>query len=342
MSSAPTPRALQENRPAGYQGPSQGELHQAFCSLRRLEWWTVVSCLSIVGGFLLISGNSQVMRTELMENLFALVPVIGALATVRFENRPQDASRPFGYHRMGTVAFTAGTFTLAAVGTFLFVENALKLLHQEYPSMGGFQIFGQVVWHGWVMIGAMAVAIIPSVVLSHLKMPLAKLVHDKAVFADAEMNRANWLSNGAGIIGLLLVAWGHWWGDAAAALLISLDIMRDGYTNTLRSLSDVMDHHPVDIEEDRQLPLVAEIKRTVRKLPWVKEEVSLIREHGRMIFAEIFVAPSGEAPPAVEATRQVREAVTSLDWRLAHVAVELTDNPQESSAVATLLDLERN
>jgi hypothetical protein len=47
------------------------------------------------------------------------------------------------------------------------------------------------VWLGWLMIAALAWSAIPSVVLGRAKLPLAAELHDKVLYADAKMNRAN-------------------------------------------------------------------------------------------------------------------------------------------------------
>jgi divalent metal cation (Fe/Co/Zn/Cd) transporter len=192
------------------------------------------------------------------------------------------------------------------------------------------------------MIGVMAISAIPPVLLAHAKIPVAKLLHDKPLYADAEMNRANWITNGAGIVGLGLVAFGFWWGDAAAALIISLDIMRDGWTNVARSLSDVMDHHPVDLETDEEDPIVEAVERSLRALPFVADVRLLMREHGRYLYAEIFIQPNNQMPAVFEANRQVREAVLTLEWRLQHIVVEFTDDIPTAAAVLTReqLDIE--
>jgi divalent metal cation (Fe/Co/Zn/Cd) transporter len=171
-------------------------------------------------------------------------------------------------------------------------------------------------------------------------MPVAKLIHDKPLYACADINHANWITNGAGVIGLGLVAYGFWWGDSLAALIISLDVMRDRYGNVVKSLSDVMDRHPVDLETGQQHPIVDKVSRVLRSLPFVADERTLIREHGRYLFAEIFIEPNDQMLPAVIATRQVREAVVRLDWRLQHVAVEFTEELDGSAAVLTRKQLE--
>jgi divalent metal cation (Fe/Co/Zn/Cd) transporter len=199
---------------------------------------------------------------------------------------------------------------------------------------------GHTFWHGWLMIGALLLTGIPPLFLSRAKIPVAILLHDKAFYACADMDRANWMSNGAGAMGLVLVALGFWWADSLAALLISLSILRDGWANVAKSLSDVMDHHPVELQSGRQAPVVVDVHRTLRALPFVAQSKTLMREHGRYLYAEIFIQPNAQMPPAPEASRLVREAIMPLDWRLIHLAVEFTDDLEMAAAVLTREELD--
>lgn len=323
-------------------GPSKDQLRAGFKKLWRLEWITLVYQIAAAALVYYVAGSSQAMKTEWLENALATIPVAGVLLTYHSENRKPEQRHPFGHHRYATIAFVAAAFVLALLGTYLGYEALTKLLKRESPSVGGYTAFGFTFWHGWLMIGVMAISAVPPVLLARAKIPVAKLLHDKPLYADADMNRANWMTNGAGMIGLALVAFGFWWGDAAAALIISLDIMRDGWTNVVRSLSDVMDHHPVDLESDKEDPIVAAVHGALRALPFVADERLLMREHGRYLYAEIFIKPNEQMPPVTEASREVRSAVTALEWRLQHVAVEFTDDLAGASAVLTReqLDIE--
>lgn len=323
---------------------SKDELRDGFAQMRKLEWTTLVYQVGAAALVFYLAGSSQSMKTEWMENALAVVPPLGVLLTYRFENKTPDVKRPFGYHRASTIAFMAAAFALAMIGIVLCFEAAGNLLHGERPSIGGFQLFGRTIWHGWLMIALMIGTAMPPVILGRKKIPVAKLLHDKALFADADMNRANWLSNGAGTLGLLLVAFGFWWGDSLAALLISLDIMRDGLTNVMHSLSDVMDHQPTDLENGRQLPIVSEVHKTLKNLPFVGKFQVLMREQGRYFYAEIFIEPNAQAnaqmPSIADATQQVRDAILPLDWRLQHVAVEFTRDAERAANVLTREELD--
>jgi divalent metal cation (Fe/Co/Zn/Cd) transporter len=321
-------------------GPSDEELRQNFDKMKKLEWTTLGYQIFAATLLALLAGGSQAMKTEWLENSLALIPPLGALITHQIENKRQDGKRPFGYHRAGTVAFMAAAFAIAGLGFYLFYDNSSSLLRGERASIGGYFLFGHTVWHGWLMIAAMGLTAIPQVLLGRAKKPIAILLHDKALHADAEMQHANWMTNGAGVIGLMLVAFGFWWGDALAATLISLDIMRDGVKNVAHSISDVMDHHPTDLDTDRQLPIVADVRRELGRIEWVDEAQVLMREHGRFLFSEIFVKTKEGAPPPEQATQEIRDTILPLDWRLQHVCVELCADVKVASSVLTREELE--
>jgi divalent metal cation (Fe/Co/Zn/Cd) transporter len=298
----------------------------AFGQMRRLGWIALgyqIAAIALLGSLM---GGSQSMKTELLENLLGAIPIIGLLIAHHMESKGQDVQRPFGYHRAATITFVAAAFTLAGMGAYLMFDSASVLWQREHPDIKNIALFGHTVWMGWLMMGAMAVTGIVPVILGRFQSPLAVILHDKPLHACAEMNRANALTNGAGVIGLLLVANGFWWGDAVAALLISFDILHDGWVNIARSLSDVMDRAPVDLETNGQCPSIAQVHRAVAALPFVAERCILMREHGRFFFAEIFIRPNEQMP-------DVLEAVLPLDWRLQHIAIEFTDDVHAASQI---------
>jgi divalent metal cation (Fe/Co/Zn/Cd) transporter len=42
------------------------------------------------------------------------------------------------------------------------------------------------------------------------------------------MNRADWMTASAAMVGVIGIGFGIWWLDSAAAILIALDVVRDG------------------------------------------------------------------------------------------------------------------
>ena len=77
----------------------------------------------------------------------------------------------------------------------------------------------------------MELALLYSAVPAIGRMKLARELHDKVLFADAKINKADWLTAVAGMAGVLGIGLRLWWADAAAAAVISIDIVHDGFAN---------------------------------------------------------------------------------------------------------------
>src|SRR5690625_2674094 len=99
---------------------------------------------------------------------------------------------------------------LLMVGLLVF-ESISALIRQEKPPIGVVVLFGQDMWMGWLMIVVMAISAIPMVILGRIKLRLAKELHDKLLYADADMAKADWGTAAATIIGVLGIGLGFWW-----------------------------------------------------------------------------------------------------------------------------------
>ena len=198
----------------------------------RLEWITLAflaGAITLVG---LVLGNSQAMKAAWIEDCLSLAPPIAFLVAVRIVRRAPRPAWPYGYHRSIGVGHLVAAVALMTMGTFLIIDSALVLITAEHPTIGTVQLFGQVFWLGWLMIGAMVVTGVPPVILGHLKMKLADDLHDKVLYADADMNKADWMTALGSIIGVTGIGLGLWWLDAVAALFIAVTILGDGIKNT--------------------------------------------------------------------------------------------------------------
>ncbi|HKH92788.1 MAG TPA: hypothetical protein VKA54_13360, partial [Gemmatimonadaceae bacterium] len=143
--------------------------------------------------------------------------------------------------------------------------------------------------------------------------------HSKALRAEADMNRAEWLSEAAAILGITLVAFGLWWGDAAAAAFISIEIVRDGWKNIRQVIGDMMDESPTELGKRKLEPLPKRLRDEARQLPWVKDAASRLREHGHTVTGEVFIVPRSDSMSAddlVDEIGKLAARLEQLDWRL--------------------------
>lgn len=286
----------------------------------RLEQLTVVYMISAVLVLALTLGQSQAMKAAWIEDLLSILPPAAFLIAARIRKRDADERFPWGYHRVVSVAYVFAALALLAMGAYVFLDSAMKLVKAEHPPIGVIQLFGQEVWLGYVMLAALAYSGIPPVLLGRAKQKLADQLHDKVLYADAEMNRADWMTVGAAMLGILGIGLGLWWADSVAALFISLDIIRDGWRNVRSATWDLMDARPRMHDGSSWHPLVDEIQREAQKADWVEDAAVRLREEGHVFTGEILVVPKKE-DRLVERPEELAERLLELDWKLYDIVV---------------------
>ena len=262
---------------------------------RRLEWWTLGGMASVIAVMYFAMGSSQAMKTAFIEDLLSLVPAMTFLIAARFERRPPTHEYRFGFVRVNSLAFLASAVVLTVLGSLLLFDGVSALAKGEHPTIGPIELFGQVIWLGWVMIAALAYSVIIPVVLGRLKLPIARRLRDKVLHTDADMQKADWQTGLAGIVGVLGVGLGFWWADAAAAAVISFSILHDGLRNIRIAAAELLDSVPRELDS---AAMAAEASRLQQRLEamFPGGEVRL-RESGRYILANVYgVHPPEDLP----------------------------------------------
>jgi cation diffusion facilitator family transporter len=295
------------------------EKRQALQRGRRLTWWTLAHHVTAITALYFTLGNSQAMKVAWLEDLLSLIPAIAFLVGARMSQRKPNPEYPYGYLRATTVAYLVGSVALLVLGVFLFFDSGMKLLKAEHPTIGSVELFGHSVWLGWLMMLALLWTGIPTVVLGRLKLPVAHELHDKVLYAEAVMNKADWLTAGAAFLGVLGIGLGLWWADAVAAGIISLDIAKDGQKHLRAALGDLMDRAPRTLDYKRHVELPDRIRETVEALDWVEKAQVRVREDGHLFFADVELVPRPGTPDLVKRLTSASRDLRRLDWRLHEV-----------------------
>jgi cation diffusion facilitator family transporter len=286
----------------------------------RLEWLTIAYMLSAVVLLALTLGQSQAMKAAWIEDLLSLLPPAAFLIANRIRKRHANQAFPWGYHRSVSIAYLGAAVALLVMGAYVFGDSAFKLVKAEHPPIGVVQLLGQEVWLGWVMIGALVYSGVPPVFLGLAKRKLADSLHDKVLYADAEMNKADWMTVSAAILGILGIGIGLWWADAVAALFISLDILHDGWKNVRAAAHDLMDARPRRHDASDWHPLIDEIQEELEKVEWIQEGASRLREEGHVFTGEILVVPrDGEV--STDQLEELAKRLLELSWKLYDLVV---------------------
>jgi cation diffusion facilitator family transporter len=295
--------------------------HELLKKAVRLEWLTIAYLLSAIVILYFALGSSQAMKAAWAEDILSLLPPIAFLIASRVRRRQPNAKFPYGYHRATSIAFLCASVALLFLGAFVLYDSVTKLLLFEHPPIDLVKPIGDTpIWLGWLMLLALAWSAVPAVFLGRAKQPLAKGLHDKVLFADAEMNRADWLTAGAAMLGVVGIGFGLWWADGVAATIISLDITHDGYKNLKVAVADLMDKEPTVVDHSRPDPLTLWVANELRAMDWVKDAEVRLREAGHVFIGEAFVVPV-DNDDLVDRLHRANQHLLDLDWRLHELVI---------------------
>jgi len=149
------------------------------------------------------------------------------------------------------------------------------------------------------------------------------------LYADADMNKADWMTAVGTILGVAGIGIGLWWADAAAALFIAASILHDGWKNMHGAVTDLMDTRAMTFDDGKPHPLIERVDDYLRGLPWVESAGSRVRDQGQVFHVEAFVVPRDQLPP-LEALEAARDGCIDLDWKIQDlVMVPVAELPAE-------------
>jgi divalent metal cation (Fe/Co/Zn/Cd) transporter len=297
------------------------EVERAYREARRLEWLTLAFVASAAAALYVTMGTSQAMRTNFFDDVISLVPAAAFLVGTALARRAPRPDYPYGTHRATSVAHLTAALALCGMGLFLLADAAAKALSGERPTIGGFGLFGTVVWAGWPMLAAVAYSAVPSALLGRAKARLAPRLHDKVLQADAEMMKADWMAGAATAVGVVGTGFGLWWLDPLAAALVSLDILKDGAASLRVAVVDLVDRRPQKADRSGWERLPDEVRDLLRRMDWVEDAEVRMREEGHILLGEAFVVPRPGTEDLVGKVRRAAEEAEALDWRVHELVV---------------------
>jgi cation diffusion facilitator family transporter len=251
-----------------------------------------------------LATGSLAILSEAGHSLLDLSATVLTYFAVRVSGKPADAKHQYGHGKIESVtalAETALLFLLTAIVVFEAVQRLLGTHAQPVEAT----------------IAAFAV-IIASIAIDFFRARTLKRVAEttssEALEADALHFRSDMWSSIAVLIGLVGVALGHDWADAAAALVVAVFICVAGYRLGRRTIDTLTDTAPAGVSERiatmaRQVPGVVAVER-VRARP-----------AGAVLFVELAVSISRTLP---------FDRVSAIKEQLTHVirgdlpAAELT------------------
>lgn len=290
----------------------------------RLEWITIGFLAVTVTLVFLVLGSSQAMKAAWIEDLLSFIPPIAFLVAVRVTRRLPTRRHPYGFHRSVGVGHLVAAVALATMGSYLLVDSSIGLIRAEHPTIGTIELFGVSIWLGWLMIIVMACTALPPVIIGRIKLKLAEELHNKVLYADADMNKADWMTAVGSIVGVTGIGLGLWWLDAAAAIFIAGSILFDGIRNLRAALADLMDERATTFDDKKPHPIAGQIDDHLRGLPWVADAGSRMRDEGHVFHVESFVIPKDDVVPTLDQLESARQECIDIDWKVQDIVLVLT------------------
>lgn len=263
----------------------------------------------------LAAGQSQTMKTAWIEDVLSLVAPIAFLVATRFAHKPADAEYVNGRVRAYDIAFLVSAVALTGVGIALVYDGLHALLTRVHPTVGSVELFGQLVWQGWLMMAALVASALPPAIIARFKLNLARQLYLKPLHTDADTGKADWMTGLAGVAGIAGIGMGLWWADAVAALVISGSVLHDGVGNLRNAIRDLHDARPETIERAKPDPLVARVREAVEALDWVMACEVRLHEEGMRLSGLVVVEPRDERQLRAR-LREAAEVARAVHWRL--------------------------
>lgn len=296
------------------------EQRRALTSAIRWEWFTIGYTVVTIALIAFVVGGSQAMKTAWIEDMLSLIPQIAFLLSLLVIRHPPSRRFPYGLHRVMGVGHLVAGVALLAIGGSLAVESVVGLVTAAHPAIGTVSLFGHTIWLGWLMVAVMVLVVPGPFFYGHAKAKLAPTLHNKVLYADADMAKADWTTTVASIVGVLGIGIGWWWLDGAAALFISLGIVWDGVKNSRSAVLDLIDQRARTHDDTKPHPLADRIVRELEAQPWVRAASVRMRDMGQVFHVEAFVVPE-RSRVRLDQIEAARQHIADLDWKVQDVVV---------------------
>ena len=194
---------------------------------------------------------------------------------VRFAGRPADSTHLYGHGKIENLSALAETLLLLLTCVWI----AWEAVHRLRSHAAHIQV---TVWSLVVMLTSIAIDLSRSRMLARA----ARKYHSQALEADALHFRTDVWSSAVVIVGLLSVKSGLWWGDAVAALGVSVVVVWVSVQLGHRTVDALLDKAPEGMDE--RIAAAVSAVEGVRDCHQVR-----VRYSGPVLFIDLHVLVDG-------------------------------------------------
>lgn len=223
--------------------------------------------------------GSLALLSEAGHSLVDLMATVMTYFAVRIAGKPADAEHHYGHGKVESVSALIETALLFVLSGIVIWEAAKRLIGSEQPAVEATP------WAFGVIVASIAIDFFRARVLYRT----AAQTFSEALEADALHFGSDMWSSLAVLVGLVAVAFGYRWADAAAAVIVSLFVCLAGWRLGRRTIGTLTDTAP-EGAADR-------INQIVRRVAGVVDvERVRVRKVGDKTFVDLVVAVSRTLP----------------------------------------------
>jgi cation diffusion facilitator family transporter len=235
--------------------------------------------LAIAKGVVGLLSGSLAILSEAAHSLIDLGATVMTYFAVRISGKPADAEHHYGHGKVESVAALAETALLFLLSGVVLWEATKRLLWEPHSDI-------EVTYWAFAVI---IVSIVVDFFRGRLLYRVADETASQALEADALHFSSDMWSSLAVLVGLIAVASGLAWADAAAAIVVAIFVCLAGWRLGRRTIETLTDTAPAGLAER----VVAISQRTPGV---VAVERVRAREAGGVPFVDLVVAVSRTLP----------------------------------------------
>ncbi len=271
--------------------------------------------LTVAKGVVGLFSGSLALLSEAAHSLIDFVATVMTYAAVRVSGKPADERHHYGHGKIESIAALAETALLFLLSGVVIWEAVRRLLgdagHAVEASFWAFAV------------------IITSIVVDFFRARIlyrtAAETSSEALEADALHFGADMWSSLAVLLGLLAVAAGYPWADAAAAIIVGVFVCLAGWRLGSRTIATLTDVAPEGVAE--------RVRSLAERVPGIVDvERVRVRRAGATLFADLSLAVSRTIP--LDKITELKSTVTR------RIKKEMPDAEVSITTTARALDSE--
>ncbi len=246
--------------------------------------------LTLAKGIVGVTTGSLAILSEAAHSLIDFAATVITYIAVKISGKPADDEHHYGHGKFESVAALAETALLFFLSGIIIYEAIKRLLGEDHAVEA-------TVW-AFVVIG---LSIVVDFFRARMLYKVARETTSEALEADALHFSSDLWSSLAVLVGLVGIALGFKWADAAAALVVAILVLFAGWRLARRTIDTLLDTAPPGVAD--------QVTRIARRVPGVVAiDAVRVRQVGPDQFVELNVSVSRTMP--IDRVASLKEAVT--------------------------------